>query len=581
MHVLLSNNKMLNLMYTEDIQQGFHDKKLVVIYLTNGTKIIENFKSESDAEAEVSRIREAMQTSGGGLSQADSFSDLPEEGSSGTIYITKDNGQTYYWDKVTGTYIATGESGRTGIYAYNDNLPTVIGEQVDIEKSKLDEILKPSSDYKEGSEVIGLNHITGVITKINSTTVTVKSITDSTTESFREVETESSLPATGIRNTLYYIKDISEFRIWDVDSNKYKEPIKTIMITDAPVADAKLNTLYVDETSIKYTSDNSKWNYLASETKQYEQGKMYHKGMILYYNNTLVKVAIDGPSDNTQIDTLHSFVKDIEGQKLEVLIDGTVTTNVKYDITNQLDGIKQIFSIDKYITSDKAVLVFYAGQLLVDGVNYTIDFVNHRLVTLFPEAPDAEEGRHLIIITGDISTPTVVRTVRGEDEYLVDNSDPSNPVVKHDSSKIDKSITEDNENFIEISKTVVKNQDTVEIVTTSANVNTGRTRQDKIVLKSSDGNTKFEVEDKGKYQKDISITTIGNTEIFQNVILFNGVDKEFVLPNNIDTNRPILVIVNGITLTSGQDNDYVIEEGKIKFALTFETSSNNMIINFK
>ena len=581
MHVLLGNNKMLNLMYTEDIQQGFHDKKIVVIYLTNGTKIIENFKSESEAEAEVSRVRDAMQTSGGGLSQVDTFADLPEEGSAGTIYITRDNGQTYYWDKTSGTYITTGEGGRTGIYAYNDNLPEVIGQQVDIDKSELDEILKPSSDYKEGSQVIGLNHITGVITKINSTTVSVKSITDSTTDSFREVQTIDNLPVVGIRNTLYYIKDISEFRIWDVDNNQYKEPIKTIMITDSPVADAKLNTLYVDESSIKYTSDNSKWNYLASETQEYEQGKMYYKGMILYYNNTLVKVIIDGPSDNTQVDTLHSFVKDIEGQKLEVLIDGTVTTNVKYDITNQLDGIKQIFSIDKYITSDKAVLVFYAGQLLVDGVNYTIDFVNHRLVTLFPEAPDAEEGRHLIIITGDISTPTVVRTVRGEEETLVDNSDPANPVVKHDSSKIDKSITADNENFIEISKTVVKNNDTVEIVTTSANVNTGRTREDKIVLKSSNGNVSFEVEDKGKYQKDIAITTIGNTEIFQNIILFNGRDNEFILPNNIDTNRPILVIVNGITLTEGQDNDYVIEDGKIKFALTFETSSNNIIVNFK
>ena len=581
MHVLLGNNKMLNLMYTEDIQQGFHDKKIVVIYLTNGTKIIENFKSESEAEAEVSRVRDAMQTSGGGLSQVDTFADLPEEGSAGTIYITRDNGQTYYWDKTSGTYITTGEGGRTGIYAYNDNLPEVIGQQVDIDKSELDEILKPSSDYKEGSQVIGLNHITGVITKINSTTVSVKSITDSTTDSFREVQTIDNLPVVGIRNTLYYIKDISEFRIWDVDNNQYKEPIKTIMITDSPVADAKLNTLYVDESSIKYTSDNSKWNYLASETQEYEQGKMYYKGMILYYNNTLVKVIIDGPSDNTQVDTLHSFVKDIEGQKLEVLIDGTVTTNVKYDITNQLDGIKQIFSIDKYITSDKAVLVFYAGQLLVDGVNYTIDFVNHRLVTLFPEAPDAEEGRHLIIITGDISTPTVVRTVRGEEETLVDNSDPANPVVKHDNSKIDKSITADNENFIEISKTVVKNNDTVEIVTTSANVNTGRTREDKIVLKSSNGNVSFEVEDKGKYQKDIAITTIGNTEIFQNIILFNGRDNEFILPNNIDTNRPILVIVNGITLTEGQDNDYVIEDGKIKFALVFETSSNNIIVNFK
>ena len=229
MHVLLSNNKMLNLYITEDVQQGFHDKKIVVIYLTNGTKLIENFKTEAEAEQEVERIRSAMQQGSGGSQQVDSFKDLPETGNPGTIYIVKDSGQTYYYDEVTKTYIAIGQSGRTGIYSYDGSLPAKIGDSIDVDKSDLEEILKPSSDYKEGSTVIGLNSIQGVITKINDTTVTVKSITNSTLESFRELENESELPEVGQRNTLYYIKDTNEFKIWDSDTSKYIDPINTII----------------------------------------------------------------------------------------------------------------------------------------------------------------------------------------------------------------------------------------------------------------------------------------------------------------------------------------------------------------
>lgn len=68
MHVLLKNGKMLNLSITEDIQQGYHDKKIAVIFLTNGTKFIEKFDTEDEALAEVERVREEMlkfESSGG------------------------------------------------------------------------------------------------------------------------------------------------------------------------------------------------------------------------------------------------------------------------------------------------------------------------------------------------------------------------------------------------------------------------------------------------------------------------------------------------------------------------------------
>lgn len=60
MHVLLKNGKMLNLVNTEDAQQGYHDKKLAIIFLSNGTKIIEKFETEEESAAEVERIREEM-----------------------------------------------------------------------------------------------------------------------------------------------------------------------------------------------------------------------------------------------------------------------------------------------------------------------------------------------------------------------------------------------------------------------------------------------------------------------------------------------------------------------------------------
>lgn len=156
MHVQLSNGKLLNLTYFEDAKQGFHDKKIVVIYLTNGTKFIERFATEEEAEQEAELIREAAKA-GGGLLQKDTLSDFPKTGNSGTIYIAKDTGQTYYWDKISKTYIKTGTAGRTGVYSYNKDLPSVVGTSIVVKKSELNEILKPSVDYSEGSEVIGDN----------------------------------------------------------------------------------------------------------------------------------------------------------------------------------------------------------------------------------------------------------------------------------------------------------------------------------------------------------------------------------------------------------------------------------------
>lgn len=258
MHVQLSNNKLLNLTFFEDAKQGYHDKKVVVIYLTNGTKFIENFATEKEAEEEVERIREAAKA-GGGLLQKDTLKDFPKTGNAGTIYIAKDTGQTYYWDPVSKTYVKTGTAGRTGVYSYDQKLPTTVGSTITVKKSELNEILKPSVDYSEGSEVIGNNSVHGVITKVDGDNVTISTITDMTIDSFRQVNTEKDLPNEGVGNVLYYVKDLDDFRIWDEINKKWVKPFHPIIFNDEKVADAKKDTFYVVGDKIKYTKDNVNW----------------------------------------------------------------------------------------------------------------------------------------------------------------------------------------------------------------------------------------------------------------------------------------------------------------------------------
>lgn len=264
MHVQLSNGKLLNLTYFEDAKQGFHDKKIVVIYLTNGTKFIERFATEEEAEQEAELIREAAKA-GGGLLQKDSLNDFPKTGNSGTIYIAKDTGQTYYWDKVSKTYIKTGTAGRTGVYSYNKDLPSAVGSTITVKKSELNEILKPSVDYSEGSEVIGDNSVHGIITKVDGDNVTISTITDMTIDSFRQVETEKDLPNEGIGDILYYVKELDDFRIWDETNKKWVKPFHPIIFHDEKIADAKRDTFYVVGDKIKYTTDNVNWIEIDSE----------------------------------------------------------------------------------------------------------------------------------------------------------------------------------------------------------------------------------------------------------------------------------------------------------------------------
>ena len=327
MHVQLSNGKLLNLTYFEDAKQGFHDKKIVVIYLTNGTKFIERFATEEEAEQEAELIREAAKA-GGGLLQKDSLNDFPKTGNSGTIYIAKDTGQTYYWDKVSKTYVKTGTAGRTGVYSYNKDLPSVVGTSIVVKKSELNEILKPTVDFSEGSEVIGDNSIHGIITNVNGDNVTITTVTDLTIDSFRQVATLNDLPTSGVDNILYYVQDIDEFRIWDSTNGKWVEPFHPVIFNNVPaIADARLNTLYIDGDIIKYTPDNVTWIEISGGAAMKE-----------YLSDVDLITTMLGKTTVNITDISVSNINDIELEQLVYDNKGTVGRITKIDpITKDIE----------------------------------------------------------------------------------------------------------------------------------------------------------------------------------------------------------------------------------------------------
>ena len=149
------------------------------------------------------------------LTQANSFSDFPEEGVSGALYLAKDTGQSYYWDETTQTYITMGTAGRTGIYSTNVLLPTTFGQVFTVDKTDLNELVAPTVPYSEGSEVVSSNSAHAVITENRTNDVVIRVIADNVIDSFAQVETRSDLPARGQANVLYAIKDEKECVAWD------------------------------------------------------------------------------------------------------------------------------------------------------------------------------------------------------------------------------------------------------------------------------------------------------------------------------------------------------------------------------
>lgn len=209
----MQNGALLNITQMQDCFTGIRDKNIVILKLIKGITLYEYYETEQEAKERVKEIKEFMDSVLGGLVQRDTLSDFPDRGNKGSVYIAKDTGQTYYWDPISETYITTGTAGRTGVYQWDKDIPSKIGQEVTIPKNELDEVLKASVDYMNGSTVIGIKGNTGIIIKSDTNTVTIKTTFVQTTDSFMQVPSESDLPAKGTLNVLYYLIDTDEFRI--------------------------------------------------------------------------------------------------------------------------------------------------------------------------------------------------------------------------------------------------------------------------------------------------------------------------------------------------------------------------------
>lgn len=61
MHIQLKNGKMMNLTCVNNIRQGFKNKKVVIIELTNGLTLMEgHYDSESEASSRVEELKSSM-----------------------------------------------------------------------------------------------------------------------------------------------------------------------------------------------------------------------------------------------------------------------------------------------------------------------------------------------------------------------------------------------------------------------------------------------------------------------------------------------------------------------------------------
>lgn len=270
-----------------------------VCQMQGGKVMTAEFETMPELEDFVQKLIDAGL--GGGLKQVDTYADLPQPGNKGVIYITKDTGQTYYWDPITLQYVKAGTSGKTGVYSTDTALPETVGSSITINKSDLVEILKPSVDYSEGSEIIGNNNVHGIIVGSDATTVTVKTITDLTIDNFQQVETLADLPPVNTPNILYYVKDIDEFRVWDDTTKTWVEPSHPIVYGDIALASAEPETFYVVDNVIKYTLDNSKWFYIGAIPEPYTD-----------------KIIFDGVSDTFDVPSV------VEGKRFNCFINGVL-----------------------------------------------------------------------------------------------------------------------------------------------------------------------------------------------------------------------------------------------------------------
>ena len=66
MFILLKSGAMLNLFWLQDCFQGKHEKNIVIFYMVNGSKIIEEYETEEAAANRVTEVHTKMASAGTG-----------------------------------------------------------------------------------------------------------------------------------------------------------------------------------------------------------------------------------------------------------------------------------------------------------------------------------------------------------------------------------------------------------------------------------------------------------------------------------------------------------------------------------
>lgn len=78
---------------------------------------------------------------------------------------------------------------------------------------------------------------------------------------------------------------------------------------------------------------------------------------------------------------------------------GDQSSNYRYDLTSQINGITKEFNIPADILPESLITVILSGVVLKENEHYVIDVLNHRLTMITSEAP--EIGDWMVIIVGD------------------------------------------------------------------------------------------------------------------------------------------------------------------------------------
>lgn len=153
---------------------------------------------------------------------------------------------------------------------------------------------------------------------------------------------------------------------------------------------------------------------------------------------------IEEPSD---FDELHSQVQEIDAEidKIKEDLYGTNNDGLGDFITSRLKAGYKI-TLEKVSGQVKiSVQTIKASEVPIDAISDVKATNVQKAIEELSRRSDSQQ----------------VDTLSGEDDYLVDNTDPRNPIIKHDRSKIDKSAIVDNLTTKDTNKVLSANQGTV------------------------------------------------------------------------------------------------------------------------